>query len=577
MTWTQVYTPLGSLLLSALVAALPIVVLLGLLGVFHVKAHIAALAGLASALLIAIFVYGMPWQLGLAAAVNGAFYGLFPIGWIILGAIFIYDISVKTGKFEIVKQSIAGLASDRRIQVLLIAFAFGAFIEGAAGFGTPVAISAAMLIGLGFAPLPAAGLALIGNTAPVAYGALGTPIIVLSSVTGLDLMHLSAMAGRQLPFFSLLVPFWIVWAMAGRKKMWEVWPACLTAGLSFAISQFLVSNFHGPWLVDIISALVSMASLVVLLRFWQPKTTFRFPGEDDGERQPLPAMPRPAGSAGSGDAAMLPRPAVRQPSRRRQVLIAWMPWIILSLLVFLWGTPQVKTFLNGGTKDAPNFLSGITVQKVPVPYLDKAVYRDVPVVPKPEAEPAVYTFNWLSATGTSLLIAGVLSGLLLGLSPLALARIFAGTLWRIRISLLTIAAMLALGYTTRYGGLDATMGLAFASTGALFAFFSPLLGWLGVALTGSDTSSNVLFGNLQQITAQQIGISPVLAAASNSSGGVMGKMIDAQSIVVASVATNQHGQEGSILRYVFLHSLALACLVGVVVFLQAYVFTWMIP
>jgi len=577
MTWTQVYTPLGSLLLSALVAALPIVVLLGLLGIFHVKAHIAALAGLASALLIAIFVYGMPWQLGLAAAVNGAFYGLFPIGWIILGAIFIYDISVKTGKFEIVKQSIAGLASDRRIQVLLIAFAFGAFIEGAAGFGTPVAISAAMLIGLGFAPLPAAGLALIGNTAPVAYGALGTPIIVLSSVTGLDLMHLSAMAGRQLPFFSLIVPFWIVWAMAGRKKMWEVWPACLTAGLSFAISQFLVSNFHGPWLVDIISALVSMASLVVLLRFWQPRTIFRFPGEDAGERQPLPAMPRPAGSAGSGDAAMLPRPAVRQPSRRREVLIAWMPWIILSLLVFLWGTPQVKTFLNGGTKDAPNFLSGITVQKVPVPYLDKAVYRDVPVVPRPEAEPAVYTFNWLSATGTSLLIAGVLSGLLLGLSPRALARIFAGTLWRIRISLLTIAAMLALGYTTRYGGLDATMGLAFASTGALFAFFSPLLGWLGVALTGSDTSSNVLFGNLQQITAQQIGISPVLAAASNSSGGVMGKMIDAQSIVVASVATNQHGQEGSILRYVFLHSLVLACLVGVLVFLQAYVFTWMIP
>ncbi|MGQ9926611.1 MAG: L-lactate permease [Chloroflexaceae bacterium] len=577
MTWTQVYTPLGSLLLSALVAALPIVVLLGLLGVFHVKAHIAALAGLASALLIAIFVYGMPWQLGVAAAVNGAFYGLFPIGWIILGAIFIYDISVKTGKFEIVKQSIAGLASDRRIQVLLIAFAFGAFIEGAAGFGTPVAISAAMLIGLGFAPLPAAGLALIGNTAPVAYGALGTPIIVLSSVTGLDLMQLSAMAGRQLPFFSLIVPFWIVWAMAGRKKMWEVWPACLTAGLSFAISQFLVSNFHGPWLVDIISALVSMASLVVLLRFWQPRTIFRFPGEDDGERQPLPAMPRPAGSAGSGDAAMLPRPAVRQTSRQREVLIAWMPWIILSLLVFLWGTPQVKTFLNGGTRDAPNFLSGITVQKVPVPYLDKAVYRDVPVVPRPEAEPAVYTFNWLSATGTSLLIAGVLSGLLLGLSPLALARIFAGTLWRIRISLLTIAAMLALGYTTRYGGLDATMGLAFASTGALFAFFSPLLGWLGVALTGSDTSSNVLFGNLQQITAQQIGISPVLAAASNSSGGVMGKMIDAQSIVVASVATNQHGQEGSILRYVFLHSLVLACLVGVLVFLQAYVFTWMIP
>ncbi len=578
MTWTQVYTPLGSLLLSALVASLPIVVLLGLLGLFHVKAHIAALAGLVTSLLIAIFIYGMPWQLGVAAAFNGALYGLFPIGWIVLGAIFIYDISVTTGKFEIVKESIAGLASDRRIQVLLIAFAFGAFIEGAAGFGTPVAISAAMLIGLGFAPLPAAGLALIGNTAPVAYGALGTPIVVLSSVTGIDLMALSAMVGRQLPLFSLIIPFWLIWAMAGRKKMLEVWPACLTAGLSFAICQFAVSNFHGPWLVDIISAIVSMLSLVVLLRFWQPKTNFRFPGEDDGlpVRQPLPATPRVAGSAGSGDAAMLPRPAVSS-SRRREILVAWMPWIILSVMVFLWGTPQVKTFLNGGTKDAPNFLSGITVQKFAVPLLDKAVYRNVPVVPAPEAEAAVYTFNWLSGTGTSLLLAGILSGLLLGLSPLALARIFAGTLWRIRMSLLTIAAMLALGYTTRFGGLDATMGLAFASTGFLFAFFSPILGWLGVALTGSDTSSNVLFGNLQQITAQQIGISPVLTAASNSSGGVMGKMIDAQSIVVASVATNMHDQEGDILRYVFVHSLVLACLVGVVVFLQAYVFTWMIP
>lgn len=577
MTWTQVYTPLGSLLLSALVASLPIVVLLGLLGLFHVKAHIAALAGLATSLLIAIFVYGMPWQLGVAAAVDGAFYGLFPIGWIVLGAIFIYDISVKTGKFEIVKESIAGLASDRRIQVLLIAFAFGAFIEGAAGFGTPVAISAAMLIGLGFAPLPAAGLALIGNTAPVAFGALGTPVVVLSTVTGIDVMALSQMVGRQLPLFSLIIPFWLIWAMAGRKKMLEVWPACLTAGLSFAICQFAVSNFHGPWLVDIISAIVSMLSLVVLLRFWQPKTNFRFPGEDDGEvRRPLPAFPRAAGTAGSGDAAMLPQGAL-QSARRREVLVAWMPWIILSVMVFLWGTPQVKTFLNGGTKDEPNFLSGLTVQKWAVPYLDKAVFRDVPVVAKPEPEAAVYTFNWLSATGTSLLLAGILSGLLLGLSPRALAQIFAGTVWRIRMSLLTIAAMLALGYTTRYGGLDATMGLAFASTGFLFAFFSPVLGWLGVALTGSDTSSNVLFGNLQQITAQQIGISPVLTAASNSSGGVMGKMIDAQSIVVASVATNMHDQEGDILRYVFLHSLVLAALVGVVVFLQAYVFTWMIP
>lgn len=590
MTWTQVYTPLGSLLLSALVAALPVVVLLGLLGLFHVKAHIAALAGLATSLVIAIVVYGMPTTLALGAAFNGALYGLFPIGWIVLAAIFIYDITVKTGKFEVVKQTIAGLASDRRIQVLLIAFAFGAFIEGAAGFGTPVAISAAMLIGLGFAPLPAAGLALIGNTAPVAYGALGTPIVVLSSVTGIDLMALSAMAGRQLPFFSLLIPFWIVWAMAGRKKMWEVWPACLTAGLSFAISQFLVSNLHGPWLVDIISAIVAMVSLVVLLRFWQPKTVYRFPGEPEpsapvgGGATPLPrgayalSMSPALAGAGAGRAPSVSvGAATRVGPSRREALLAWMPWIVLSLMVFLWGVPQVKDFLNGGAKDAPNFLSGISVVKYPIPYLDKAVLRDVPVVAKPTPEPAVYSFNWLSATGTSLLLAGVISGLLLGLSLKELAQIFWGTLMRVRMSLLTIAAMLALGYTTRFAGLDATMGLAFASTGAAFAFFSPLLGWLGVALTGSDTSSNVLFGNLQQITAQQIGISPVLTAAANSSGGVMGKMIDAQSIVVASVATGMHNQEGAILRYVFLHSLVLACLVGVVVFLQAYVFPWMIP
>jgi lactate permease len=593
MTWTQTYTPLGSLLLSALVASLPIVVLLGLLGLFHVKAHLAALAGLATSLLIAVFVYGMPSQLALAAAVDGAAYGLFPIGWIVLSAIFIYDITVKTGKFEVVKQTIAGLAGDRRIQVLLIAFAFGAFIEGAAGFGTPVAISAAMLIGLGFAPLPAAGLALIGNTAPVAYGALGTPIVVLSSVTGLDLMALSAMAGRQLPFFSLLVPFWLIWTMAGRKRMMEVWPACLTAGLSFAIFQFLVSNFHGPWLVDIISAIVSMGSLVVLLRFWQPKTIYRFPHEEQADNTTAPSgtpggqLPQPAyaatmlqpamAGAGAGRGGSIPVAAISQWPSRREALIAWMPWIVLSVLVFIWGIPQVKEFLNGGPKDAPNFLSGISVFRFEVPFLHQAVFRDVPVVPEPEAEAAIYTFNWLSATGTSLLLAGFLSGLLLGLSPTELLRVFWGTLMRVRMSLLTIAAMLALGYTTRYAGLDATMGLAFASTGFMFAFFSPMLGWLGVALTGSDTSSNVLFGNLQQITAQQLGLSPVLTAAANSSGGVMGKMIDAQSIVVAGVATSQHGQEGEILRYVFFHSLVLAALVGVVVFLQAYVFPWMIP
>jgi lactate permease len=541
VTWTQSYFPLGSLWLSALVAAIPVVVLLGALGFLHIKAHWAALLGLASAIVIGIFVYKMPANMALMAAFNGALYGLFPIGWIVLNAIFVYDITVATGKFEIVKQTIAGLASDRRIQLLLIGFSFGAFIEGASGFGTPVAICAAMLIGLGFAPLPAAGLALIGNTAPVAFGALASPVIGLQKVTGLPIEQLSAMIGRQLPFFSVIVPFWLIWAMAGFSGMIEVWPMCLVVGVFFAVPQFLVSNYHGPWLVDIIAALVSIGAGYLFLKVWQPKKIWRFPGE-----------------------AALP-PQVTKPSGR-DAFIAWMPWIVLSVCVFAWGTPAVKTALNN--------ISNPTWQ---MPGLHNLVFRGPPVVNKPSPEAATFSLNWLSATGTGLLLSGIISGFLLGLSPMRLIKIYLLTLKRVQNSLITIAAMLALGFTTRYAGSDATMGLAFASTGAAFPFFSPLLGWLGVALTGSDTSSNVLFGNLQQITAQRVGISPLLAAASNSSGGVMGKMIDAQSIVVAGVATGQQGGEGAILRFVFLHSLVLACLVGVLVFLQAHYLTWMIP
>jgi lactate permease len=541
-------------LLSALVASLPVVVLLGLLAFAHVRAHIAALLGLGTCLIVACLVYGMPVRLALWSALYGAGFGLFPIGWIVLNAIFFYDVTVQSGKFEIVKTTIAGLASDRRIQALLIAFSFGAFIEGAAGFGTPVAISAAMLIALGFEPLPSAGIALIGNTAPVAFGALGTPLIALASVTGLPLSDLSAMTGRQLPFFAVLVPFWLVWALAGRKNMLEVWPACLVAGLSFAITQFLVSNLHGPWVVDIAGAIVSMLALVLLLRVWQPKTVWTFSHD----------TPSAASAAG---------PAYD----RRQKLLAWMPWALLSCVVFAWGLPDVKNALNGGTAAAPNALSGISLLSFPVPQLHQGIVRVPPVVAAPTPEAAVFNLNWLSATGTSLLLATVISALALGFSPLQIARLFLGTLRKTATSLVTIAAMLALGFSTRYAGLDATMGLAFASTGVLFPFFSPLLGWLGVALTGSDTSSNVLFGGLQQITAQQVGVSPVLAADSNSSGGVMGKMIDAQSIVVAGVATGQKGGEGEILRYVFWHSVALACLVGVLVLLQAYVFPGMVP
>ena len=538
--WTQQYDPCGNIYLSALVAALPIFVLLGLLAGFHVRAHYAAIAGLVVSLMVAIGIYKMPVALALTAAANGAAYGLFPIGWIVLTAIFTYDISVVTGKFDVLKRSIAALAEDRRLQVLLIAFSFGAFIEGAAGFGTPVAISAAMLIGLGFKPLPAAGLALIGNTAPVAFGALGTPLIALARVTELPLESLSMMVGRQLPLFSVIVPFWLIWVMAGWRGMIEVWPACLAAGLSFGIMQFLVSNYHGPWLVDVISSIVSIAALVGLLRFWQPKTTWRFADESAAIAEVAPSF--------------------------REACVAWIPWLVLSLLVFVWGLPQAKSQLNAWSN--LDFV---------VPGLHLKVIRDQPVVAIPIPEKAIYELNWLSATGTALFLASLISGLLLGLTPCKLGILFIGTLRRTTISLLTIALMLALGYTTRYSGLDASMGLAFASTGFLFPFFSPLLGWLGVALTGSDTSSNVLFGNLQQITAERLGISPILAAAANSSGGVMGKMIDAQSIVVAGIATGQHGQEGTILRYVFVHSLVLAILVGFVVTTQAYVLPQMIP
>jgi len=543
MTWTQNYTPVAhSLAASALVAALPVVLLLGLLAFFHVRAHRAALAGLLVVLGVAILVYRMPPMLTLAAAGYGALYGLLPIGWIVLNVVFLYDITVKTGQFEIVKQSIAGLSADRRIQALLIAYSFGAFIEGAAGFGAPVAISAAMMIGIGFRPSLAAMLALIGNTAPVAFGSLGIPLISLAQVTGLPLLELSAMTGRQLPFFSLLVPFWLIMAMAGWRAMWEVWPACLTAGLAFAGVQFLVSNFHGPWLVDTAAALVSIGALLVLLRCWRPATTWRFADETAAPAGEVPIPPA------------------------RVLFRAWSPWIILTVLVFVWALPATKAAL-----------SHLGEAKFEVPLLHQAVLKAPPLAAEAKAEPAIYTVNFPAATGTAPLLAALVAGLLLGLGPRALLQTYLATCWRVRISLLTISTMLALAFASRYAGLDSTLGLAFASTGVLFPFFSPLLGWLGVALTGSDTASNVLFGNLQQITAHQVGIPPILAAAANSSGGVMGKMIDAQSIVVAGVATGQQGNEGQILRSVFWHSLALATLVGIYVLVQAYVFPGSVP
>src|SRR5215472_1056679 len=537
MTWAQNYAPLGSVGVSALIAVSPVATLLGLLAFWHVRAHIAAIAGLAVALLIAMAVYRMPAHLAVVSACYGAAFGLFPIGWIIINAIFVYQLSVESGQFAVLQKQLSSVSRDRRIQALLIAFSFGAFVEGAAGFGTPVAITGALLIGLGFRPLEAAKLALIGNTAPVAFGAIGIPLVTLNKVTGLDLHALSAMVGRQLPIFSIIIPFWLIVAQAGWRSMVAVWPACLVTGLSFGLTQFLISNYHGPWLASIASAVVSMAALALLMRFWKPA---------EEQTTALAAMEPANGSALKSDA-----PAWR----------AWLPWLFLSFFVFLWGLPSLKDFLNG------LFAPGIRV-----PLLDDAVLRMPPMVPQPTAEPAVFAFKALSATGTALLASGILAGLCLGLSLKTIAQVYARTFCRVRVSLVTIAVMLALGFTTRYSGGDTTLGLALAGTGIFFPFFCPLIGWLGVALTGSDTSSNVLFGNLQQVTAQQLGLSPILTAASNSSGGVMGKMIDAQSIVVASVATGGRPDSpdaGTVLRSVFWHSLALAILIGILVMLQA--------
>jgi lactate permease len=543
--WPQVYDPLGNRLLSTLLAALPVIVLLGTLAWLRLRAHTAALLGLLTALLVAVLVFGMPVSMALGTAAFGAAYGLLPIGWIILNLMFLYQLTVQRGLFTVLRESLTAVTRDQRLQLLLVAFSFGAFFEGASGFGTPVAVSGAILMGLGFPPLAASGLSLIANTAPVAFGALGTPIIALQSVTDLDLRTLSTMVGRQLPFFSVIVPFWLVWAFAGWRGVMGVWPAVLVAGAAFAVPQFLISNLHGPWLVDVVSALISMGAVTLFLRVWRPRSHWGADGKE--------APPPPETSHGHSSG---------------QVLRAWLPWIILSVVVFAWGLPRTKALLDG-----------ISIVRLPVPGLHNLVERVPPVVAAPKPEAAIYVLNWLSATGTGILVAALIAALFMRYRPAELLRAYWDTLRLVGLSLLTIAAMLALGFTTRYAGLDATLGLAFAKTGFLYPFFGTLLGWLGVALTGSDTSSNVLFGSLQRITAEQLGLSPTLMAAANSSGGVMGKMVDAQSIVVASTATRWYGHEGDILRYVFFHSLALACLVGLLVLLQAYVppFTAMVP
>jgi lactate permease len=546
MIWTQHYDPLGNRIFSTLVAALPVICLLGCIAALRIRIYFSALTGLAVALAVAMLAYGMPVAMSLATTAYGAAYGLFPIGWIILNVIFLYQLTVKRELFEVLRNSLASLTPDPRIQVILIAFAFGAFIEGLAGFGTPVAITAAILIQLGFRPLLASGLALIANTAPVAFGSLGIPITTLSQVTGLDVFALSQMVGRQLPFFSVIVPFWVVLAFAGWRGMTGIWPAALTAGVGFAVPQFLVSNFHGPWLVDMISGSCSILATVTLLRRWQPSDGWKSPDATASNR----ALPR---------------------YTRREIVRAWRPWLILTVCLFVWGLPQTKGLFEGKVP-ATAAIKRVLAPELQVPSLHERVQRSPPVAPPGSApEKAAFKLNWLSATGTGILVAALWAGRLMKFSLRGLISIYAETFWKVRFSLLTIAAMLAIGNVTKYSGTDATLGLALAHTGSLYPFFGTLLGWLGVALTGSDTASNVLFGSLQKITAEQAGLSPILMGAANSSGGVMGKMIDAQSIVVASTATGFHGQEGAILRYVFWHSVALATMVGILVYLQACV------
>jgi lactate permease len=534
--WPQSYDPAHHWLLSTLWAALPLLVLLIAMAGLRIKGHLAALAGMATALVIALAVFQMPARLAFLAAGFGAAYGLFPICWIVFPVLFLYQLSVRAGRFALIQECLIGITEDSRLQLLLIAFAFGSFFEGVAGFGTPVAVCGTILIGLGFPPLQAAGLALLANTAPVAFGAIGTPIVALHGVTGLDTLLLSRVIGRIIAPFCVLVPFWLIWAFAGFSAMLEVWPAILLAGSTYGLTLLVVSTFHGPWLVDITASSLSIAVLVVFVHIWKPKRILN---------AALRNITQDSRSITTDRGATALRAAV--------------PWIILTLCVIVWGMPRISQRMDAAT----------SIQ-IPIEGLHKMVLRMPPAVPAPAAEGAIFNFNWLSATGTGIFIAALIAGLFMGLKPLEIWQVFLQVAPSFRFTAITIAALMAIGFISRYCGMDATLGLAFARTGVFYPFFGTLIGWLGTASTGSDTSSNVLFGSLQRLTAQQLGISPYLMASANSTGGVMGKMVAPQSIVVATTATNTYGTEGTILRFVLLHSIALACLMGLLVSLMAY-------
>jgi lactate permease len=545
--FSQVYNPLGHWFPSAIVAALPVLVLFYLLAVKQTSAPIAAGGGALTAILIAIIVCGMPIPLAITAFLYGSAFGLLPIGYVVFSAIFLYQISLDSGQFAIMKASIGNLTADRRLQAILIAFSFGALVEGAAGFGTPVAVSAALMVGLGFKPFYAAALCLIANTAPVAWGSVGTPLIMLETVTQLPLADLSAMNARILPPIAMIIPLWLVWAMVGWKKTREVLPALAVCGGSFAVTQFVWCNFIDAYLVDIVGGAVSLVSTAAFLKVWKPREVYLF-DEDKGKT------------------------AETVTYTTGQVIYGWLPFLILGVFVLCWGWPSVKAALNTSEMGP---LRGSYV--INVPLLDNGVMRMPPIATEAVPERAQYTFNWLSATGTGVIIAACLTALTAGFSFARLWASFTKTCRRMVIPLLAIVPMLGLAYVTRYSGIDAILGLAFTHTGFFYPFFSAFLGWLGVALTGSDTSSNALFGSLQRITAEQLSLDPVLICSANSTGGVMGKMVDAQSIVVASTATNQIGNEGKIFRFVMWHSVALASIVAIIIMLYAYVFPQLVP
>ncbi|MBW9314612.1 L-lactate permease LutP [Bacillus subtilis] len=563
MQWTQAYTPIGgNLLLSALAALVPIIFFFWALAIKRMKGYTAGLATLGIALIIAVLVYRMPAEKALMSATQGAVYGLLPIGWIIVTSVFLYKITVKTGQFDIIRSSVLSITDDRRLQALLIAFSFGAFLEGAAGFGAPVAISAALLVGLGFNPLYAAGICLIANTAPVAFGAIGIPITAVEGPTGIPAMEISQMVGRQLPFLSVFIPLYLIIIMSGFRKALEIWPAILVSGVSFAVVQYLSSNFLGPELPDVLSALVSMAALAVFLKWWKPKTTFRFAVSIESAASIETARTNPAAPAYSGG----------------QIFKAWSPFLLLTAMISVWGIPSVKSALTGHYEGSAVFLKWLNAvgEKLTfapgVPFLNNQIVNadGTPIE-------AVYKLEVLGSAGTAILIAAVLSKFITAISWKDWGTVFKETVQELKLPILTIASVVGFAYVTNSSGMSTTLGMTLALTGSMFTFFSPVLGWLGVFITGSDTSANLLFGNLQKVTALSVGMDPVLSVAANSSGGVTGKMISPQSIAVACAAVGLAGKESDLFRFTIKHSLFLLLLVCIITFLQHHIFSWMIP